>query len=251
MIFFVLCYPCVQGNKHFLKKKTNNAITWYTDALKMLQDHHALNKVAPEVDHFASSSDDILEQRKKLRGVLRANLAQCLIRQELYRQALDHCKKGVEVDDSNPKLWFRLATCADRINEWDQVFEALDALDKLEQDVVPKEDIQKLRAKANDNAEDYEDDRETQMLMEMKKDFEWVCNEYDLKSDHMAGKLADLIVAADTTFSGDLIPKICKDFDMPKHDAEKLLKWISVGVNFKRQSDQAAAEMKGEEAPKA
>ena len=97
---------------------------------------------------------------------------------------------------STPRCWYRRALACDRINEFDECLEAIEKLEALNQDVIDAEDINKLKERAVECAQELQDDRDGKMMEQMKKGFDEVVEKYDLKNDENAGMLADLIVSA-------------------------------------------------------
>lgn len=240
-----------QGNKCFGTGKLAKAITWYMDALRTLQEKDACGNRANAAQDFENADEDIKSKRNTMIGVVRANLSMVAIRKEMWRDARKHAALGCEADPANPKVWYRRALACDRINEFDECLEALDTLDKMEQDVIEKAEIDKLREQAKECAQELEDDLDGKMMEQKKKDFDMVCDKYDLRGPENSGKLADLIVSvSDIQCGGDVVKKITKEFeDMEEEDAHKLMAWICCGITFKEQAARAAeaAGLKTEE----
>jgi len=85
-----------QGNTLFTQHNYKEALALYEKALI----------------YFEYCFDGSLDERKQadaIRELCLLNAAACFLRLKLYSKCIEYCTDAIEVDDRNPKAWFRRA----------------------------------------------------------------------------------------------------------------------------------------------
>ncbi len=80
-----------EGNLHYAAKEYEKAISSYRAGLEAC----------------VVSNDDDDSSQVPLRVALRSNLAVTLLKVFNYQQALQECNLALELDPTNPKVWYR------------------------------------------------------------------------------------------------------------------------------------------------
>ena len=85
-----------QGNTLFKQQNYKEALALYEKALIYFE-------------YCFDGSPDERKQADSIREVCLLNAAACFLRLKLYSKCIEYCTDAIQVDDSNPKSWFRRA----------------------------------------------------------------------------------------------------------------------------------------------
>lgn len=226
-----------QGNRCLQAKKLRDAAAAYEKGIETLD----------KADGRPIRKSDV-EKVVKLKAVLYSNLAQCLLKQELFRRGMDAATKSLALDDNNAKTWYRRALCRDALKMY---AEALDDVVQVEsRPGIDVDELARLRkgiqdrkaardARLKEEAPDSDD--ETLELVKLKNRFDEVCEKYNLKDEKTASEIADWLTRANT---GEQTVVTLKDlqrrWEMDEEDAFAFLAWIDQAQKFKEEQNQAA-----------
>ena len=95
-----------QGNSLFTQQNYKGALALYEKSLI----------------YFEYCFDGSLDERKQadtIREVCLLNAAVCFLRLKLYSKCIEYCTDAIQVDDNNPKAWFRRAKARRMIHDFD------------------------------------------------------------------------------------------------------------------------------------
>ena len=125
-----------QGNSLFTQQNYKEALALYEKALI----------------YFEYCFDGSLDERKQagsIREVCLLNAAACFLRLKLYSKCIEYCTDAIEVDDSNPKAYFRRARAYRLTHDFD----------------AAEKDLEKARRVANGDSDTVQAiDRELRLL---------------------------------------------------------------------------------------
>mmetsp|Transcript_41221 Transcript_41221/g.94817 ORF Transcript_41221/g.94817 Transcript_41221/m.94817 type:complete len:267 (-) Transcript_41221:69-869(-) len=229
-----------QGNESMKKQKFSEAVPLYEKGISVLDkaDGHPMLRV---------DAEKVIQ----LKVVLYANMTQSLLKQQLYRRALEPANQCLALDESNVKARFRRAQCFDALKQYDEALADVTTLESAQNEAGPSaEELSKLRAgilKRKDallklqaeEAPDLDDEVDAS-LVRMKQRFDEIVLKYDLHDEETASEIADWLTRGNS--DGQTIITL-KDLErrwrMEEDDAIDFLAWIDKAKEFKEQ--QAAA----------
>ena len=102
-----------QGNNLFTQQNYKEALALYEKSLIYFE-------------YCFDGSPDERKQADAIREVCLLNAAACFLRLRLYSKCIEYCTDAIEVDDSNPKAWFRRARAHRLTHDFDAAEKDLD-----------------------------------------------------------------------------------------------------------------------------
>lgn len=203
-----------------------------------------------KVDDHPMRKDDVTKI-VQLKTALYSNLAQCFLKQELFRRAMEAATKCLQLDESNTKARYRRALARDALKMYGEALEDLAVLEgradvgtgpdpeelaRLRKGIQVRKDALDKRMKE----EGPDSDDETLELVVAKDKFDKVVERYGLKDEETANEIADWLTRAN---SGEETKITLKDLEkrwgMDHEDGLAFLGWIDQGQKFKEEQAQA------------
>lgn len=129
-----------QGNALYSQGKYSRAIGKYKRALEF-------------VDYLYKATDEEKQKANQVKLVCHLNMAQCFLKQQDWKLAIEQCNKSLEIDKSSSKAIFRRAQAHSALDNWDLARADFDrALELLpgDADVTREYNKLKLKMKAQD-----------------------------------------------------------------------------------------------------
>eukprot|EP00403_Amphidinium_massartii_P036844 CAMPEP_0178438808 /NCGR_PEP_ID=MMETSP0689_2-20121128/35797_1 /TAXON_ID=160604 /ORGANISM="Amphidinium massartii, Strain CS-259" /LENGTH=237 /DNA_ID=CAMNT_0020061249 /DNA_START=58 /DNA_END=767 /DNA_ORIENTATION=+ len=180
-----------RGNESLKAKKYSEAVLLYEKGISTLDkaDGHPMLKVDAE-------------KVVQMRVALYANITQSLLKQELFRRALEAANQCLALDPENVKALYRRAVCRDALKQYDEALADVKTLESLASKAGPSEDelaalragIEKRRATLHKQLEEEAPDPDDVVdaeLVKMKQRFDEIVQKYDLKDEETASEIAD------------------------------------------------------------
>lgn len=132
-----------QGNSLFTQHNYKGALALYEKALIYFE-------------YCFDGSQDERKQADVIREVCLLNAAACFLRLKLYSKCIEYCNDAIQVDDSNPKAWFRRARAHRLQHDFD----------------VAKKDLEKAKEVSNGDTDTVQAiDRELRLLADDVKQY--------------------------------------------------------------------------------
>jgi len=229
-----------QGNESMKKQKFSEAVPLYEKGISILDkaDGHPMLKVDAE-------------KVVQLKVILYANTTQSLLKQQLYRRALEAANQCLALDSGNVKALFRRAQCQDALKQYDEALADVATLESTTTDSGPSADeLSKLKAgilkrkeallkQQAEEAPDLDDEVDAS-LVRMKQRFDEIVLKYDLHDEETASEIADWLTRGNADGQTIITLKdLQRRWQMDEEDAIDFLAWIDKAQEFKEQ--QAAA----------
>jgi len=216
------------ANTHVKGQRFGEAVTLYEKALATLDraDGHPMLR-------------DEVAQMQSLRSVLYANVAQCLLTQQLYRRAVEAASSCLRIEEGNTKALNRRSLAYEGLHKYSKALADMLTLQKLGGGGLSPEameaKLKPLRDKVAEvkrlKEEESSEDEIGMDMVRMKERFDEVCDQYDLRDDpNFAEEVAEWLTSGEWVVT---INRVAHRWKMEVKDAEDFLKWIAKGVEFK------------------
>lgn len=132
-----------QGNTLFKQHNYKGALALYEKSLIYFE-------------YCFDGSPDERKRADTIREVCLLNAAACFLRLKLYSKCIEYCTDAIQVDDSNPKAWFRRAKAHRLTHDFD----------------AAEKDLERARQASNGDTDTVQAiDRELQLLKDDVKDY--------------------------------------------------------------------------------
>lgn len=229
----------VQGNDALKKKQFPEAAALYEKAVATLD----------KADGKPMYREDV-EAMLKLKAVLYSNLAQALLKSELWRQAIVAATDCLRVDEKNPKAMYRRILAKDGLKQYEAALEDFVTLESFGSEVhgMDLSELVKLKATIQGHKEERDkllaeesDDEDESGMISAKQRFDQVIEKYDMKDEETAGEIADWLTRGNSEDGTCVTLKdLERRWDMEEEDAVDFLAWIHMGQQFQKEQAECA-----------
>eukprot|EP00746_Dinoflagellata_sp_MGD_P164393 gnl/MRDRNA2_/MRDRNA2_92996_c0_seq1.p1 gnl/MRDRNA2_/MRDRNA2_92996_c0~~gnl/MRDRNA2_/MRDRNA2_92996_c0_seq1.p1 ORF type:complete len:264 (-),score=89.23 gnl/MRDRNA2_/MRDRNA2_92996_c0_seq1:74-865(-) len=181
----------------------------------------------------------------QLKAILFSNMSQALLKQELFRRALEAAQSCLQIDEANTKALYRQLQAHEALKMYKEAMEDLDKLEPMKDHGMSADDFssrrqtykkkqQDLATQKEEEAEEYDD---TGMVY-AKKAFDEICEKYALNDEETSAELADwLTLGKDRKITAQ---DCARRWQMDEDDAELFLRWINFGIDWKQKQAEEA-----------
>lgn len=181
----------------------------------------------------------------QLKAVLFSNMSQALLKQELYRRALEAAQRCLQLDAENTKALYRQLQAHEALRMYKEALEDLDKLEPMKDHGMSADDFssrretyrkkqQELEKELEENAEEEDDTG----MVDAKKAFDEICEKYALNDPETSAELADwLTLGQDRKITAQ---DCARRWQMDEDDADLFLKWIQFGTEWKQKQAEEA-----------
>jgi len=183
-----------------------------------------------------------------LKALLYSNMSQALLKQELFRRALEAAQSCLEIDPSMTKALYRQLQAHEALKMYKEALKDLDDLEPMKDHGMSAEDFsskrdafkrkqQELEKKHEEEAEEEDDTG----MVDAKRAFDEIVQKYALNDPETSAELADwLTLGQDRKITSQ---DCARRWGMDEDDAEKFLMWIQFGSEWKmKQAEEALSD---------
>jgi len=187
----------------------------------------------------------------QLKAVLFSNLAQALLKSQLWRRAIDASTSCLGLDAKNAKALYRRILAKDGLKQYEKALEDFEALEKLGSNVhgMDLEELVKLKLTIEGHkaerdrllADEESEDEDDSGMISAKHRFDQVIEKYNMKDDETAGEIADWLTRGNSEDGTCVTLKdLERRWDMEEEDAIDFLAWINMGQQFQKEQAECA-----------
>lgn len=181
----------------------------------------------------------------QLKAVLYSNMAQGLLKQELFRRALEAAESCLQIDPTQTKACFRRLQAHEALKMYKEALKDLDDLEPMKDhgmspnDFSTRRETYKKKQKELERLQEEEAEEEDDTgMVDAKKAFDEIVEKYALNDPETSAELADWLTCG---HDRKITTRDCaRRWQMDEDDAEKFLKWVQFGTEWKQKQAEEA-----------